>query len=776
MKQFSLNKMIWHVNIVFFVICLSLVSHTFAQSGGDYTLIWSTIGGGGISAGGNYSLSCIIGRPEAGVMSGGDYELVGGFLPGPENNPPVANAGPDQAVEQESYEGTEVILDGSGSTDVDSTPGTNDDINDFDWFEADTFLASGETINYTFPLGSHTVTLVVTDSYGQSDDDEAIIVVQDTTPPEITCPGDVTLECPADTSVAANGSATATDNCDNSPAIVYGDMIYGECPKVIERTWTATDASGNSSTCVQTITVQDTTPPVITGVPADETVECDSVPPPAEPTATDNCDPDVPIVFTETRTDGDCPSRYTLTRTWTATDDCGNSTAETQVITVQDTTPPVFTNPPQDMTVECDGSGNSAALNAWLTSAATGDTCGSVSVTNDFTALSDGCGATGTATVTWTAMDACGNTATTSATFTIVDTTPPSITCPADVTLECPADTSVAATGAATASDTCGEVTITHSDSSVPGCGNTEVIARTWTAIDECGNSSSCVQTITVVDTTPPVITCPGDVVLECPVDTAPSVTGEATATDTCGDVTITYSDVSVPGPGNTEIITRTWTATDECDNSTSCVQTITVVDATAPVITLNGDATMTLECGIDSYTEEGATAMDICDPDVPVIVGGDTVDTSTCGTYEVTYDATDDSGNSAAQVTRTVIVEDTIPPEFSLSVTPDTLWPANHKMVEITPTWEASDYCDESLDVTLVSITMNEEDDAKGDGHTSDDIQVKPDGSIYLRAERSGTGSGRIYTITYQAVDDSGNVTLGGTTVTVPHDKRKSK
>ncbi len=47
MKEFGFDKMIWYVNVVVFVICLSLVSPTFAQSGGDYTLTWSTIDGGG---------------------------------------------------------------------------------------------------------------------------------------------------------------------------------------------------------------------------------------------------------------------------------------------------------------------------------------------------------------------------------------------------------------------------------------------------------------------------------------------------------------------------------------------------------------------------------------------------------------------------------------------------------------------------------------------------------------------------------------------------------
>ncbi len=192
-----------------------------------------------------------------------------------------------------------------------------------------------------------------------------------------------------------------------------------------QTTVTLTVSDGiESATCEATITVIDTTPPVITGVPADETVECDSVPPPAEPTATDNCDPDVPVIFDETRTDGDCPNRYTLTRTWTATDDCGNSTTETQIISVQDTTPPVFTAMPLDTNVQRDGNGNMAELDAWLASIVeAADGCGAVNVTKDFTSFPYECGKTGSVTVTWTATDECGNSATTSATFAINDPT-----------------------------------------------------------------------------------------------------------------------------------------------------------------------------------------------------------------------------------------------------------------------------------------------------------------------------------------------------------------
>jgi len=115
----------------------------------------------------------------------------------------------------------------------------------------------------------------------------------------------------------------------------------------------------------------------------------------------------------------------------------------------------------------------------------------------------------------------------------------------------------------------------------------------------------------------------------------------------------------------------------------------------------------------------------------------------------------------------------DTTPPEFELSVTPTILWPPDHNMVLITPSWTVSDDSDPSPEVSLVSIVMNEGDDTIGSGHTTDDIQIGDDGSIYLRAERSGTGSDRVYTITYEAVDDCGNTTVRSATVTVPHDRR---
>ncbi len=118
----------------------------------------------------------------------------------------------------------------------------------------------------------------------------------------------------------------------------------------------------------------------------------------------------------------------------------------------------------------------------------------------------------------------------------------------------------------------------------------------------------------------------------------------------------------------------------------------------------------------------------------------------------------------------------DTTVPVLQLTVTPTTLWPPNHEMVEIKPTISVSDNYDRYPDVKLESVTSNEPDDApgEGDGHTTQDIQINQDGKIFVRAERDGKESGRIYTITYSATDFSGNKSTASATVTVPHDQGK--
>jgi uncharacterized repeat protein (TIGR01451 family) len=133
------------------------------------------------------------------------------------------------------------------------------------------------------------------------------------------------------------------------------------------------------------------------------------------------------------------------------------------------------------------------------------------------------------------------------------------------------------------------------------------------------------------------------------------------------------------------------------------------------------------------------------------------------------------DPSNDSASFTTAVV--DTTPPELSLSASPSKLWAPDHTLVPITITVRTSDVCDDSPDIRLMSITSNEGTLADGSGHTSPDVQGASfgtdDRSFQLRAERRGPGGGRIYTITYQAQDGSGNVTTSTVTVTVVKSQR---
>ena len=124
------------------------------------------------------------------------------------------------------------------------------------------------------------------------------------------------------------------------------------------------------------------------------------------------------------------------------------------------------------------------------------------------------------------------------------------------------------------------------------------------------------------------------------------------------------------------------------------------------------------------------------------------------------------------------VSVEDTTAPQITVEVTPDSIWPPNHEMVKFTASVEVTDVCDDAPSFVLTSITSNEPDNDTGDGNTVDDIQGAdfgtPDTEFFLRRERKGNGTGRVYTITYTATDGSGNSSSASDQVTVAHDQSK--
>ena len=162
------------------------------------------------------------------------------------------------------------------------------------------------------------------------------------------------------------------------------------------------------------------------------------------------------------------------------------------------------------------------------------------------------------------------------------------------------------------------------------------------------------------IDITAPVITAPAAYTAEATgAQTALSESDYGTATSTDGTITDNAPDTFPLGD-----TTITWTATDAAGNEATAEQVVTVQDTTAPVIVLNGAATITLTLG-DTYTDAGATATDDVDASVEVTTvitfGGttvETVDTDIAGTYTITYNVSDAANNAAAPVTRTVVIQ----------------------------------------------------------------------------------------------------------------------
>ena len=104
----------------------------------------------------------------------------------------------------------------------------------------------------------------------------------------------------------------------------------------------------------------------------------------------------------------------------------------------------------------------------------------------------------------------------------------------------------------------------------------------------------------------------------------------------------------------------------------------------------------------------------------------------------------------------------------------PGTLWPPNHKMVPVTMEVTVTDNLDPNPVCKIFDVTSNEPIDGLGDGDTAPDWEITGDLTADLRAERSGTGSGRVYSITVECTDEAGNSAPDTASVTVPHDQGK--
>ena len=260
----------------------------------------------------------------------------------------------------------------------------------------------------------------------------------------------------------------------------------------------------------------------------------------------------------------------------------------------------------------------------------------------------------GTYTIVWTYTDSAGHTTTQNQTITILPDTsapvPDAASLPT-VTGECFA----AITGdAPTATDNCGGSGLEGTPLDPLSYGTVGTHTVRWKFTDAAGNSTIQNQTVVVTDTHAPTVALngPASVTVEC--HTSYTDAG-ATAADNCSPAptpAVTSNNVNLDVPGTYQVV---WSATDAGGNTASATRTVVVVDTTKPVITLNG-ANPVIVLLHGTYAEPGATAADSCAGSFAATPSG-TVNTHAVGTYIITYNATDPSGNAADPVTRTVKV-----------------------------------------------------------------------------------------------------------------------
>ncbi len=367
-------------------------------------------------------------------------------------------------------------------------------------------------------------------------------------------------------------------------------------------TWTATDASGNTTVCNIAIIVTDDVAPIQTSGIADGTVidstamggGCTATVNWIAPTFVDNCLN--PVVPTSTHTPGSTFSVGTHFVEYTATDPSGNVTVVSFTVEVTDGVPPVAGCQPNPINIALDGSGvatltaldvnlgsfDNCAIDSYLISVNGGATfvpsygfvCSELGTYNVILRISDG-----------VLTDDC------SATVIVSDLTPPVAMCQsATVNLDANGEGTLNLQQVDGGSTDNGFACLGYAlDNSDFDCGDIGLNIVTLTVTDAGGNTSTCTSIVNVVDVIPPVlIDIPADVTVHC--DSIPAVSTMVSAFDTCGIQGINFNE-SNDQVGNAAscgdynyTITREWTATDAGGNTSVGTQTITVIDNVAPM------------------------------------------------------------------------------------------------------------------------------------------------------------------------------------------------
>lgn len=331
----------------------------------------------------------------------------------------------------------------------------------------------------------------------------------------------------------------------------------------------------------------------------------------------------------------------------------GGESLQSFTVTIIDATTPVVIT--QDLILELDENG-SATVTGELVDNGSADTNGIQSF--DLSQSNFDCSDVGVVEVTLVVTDNNGLTASALANIEVQDNLSPVLTIVGDDIIQLNLNDSYDELSA-TASDNCSAVLTIGGDVVNTGVLGTYLV--TYDAIDPSGNTAvQLIRTLNVVDNTAPEIMV-NDIVAnnENGVCGATIFNYGASATDNSGSLILSFNlpEGSFFPVGNSQV---TVTAIDQSGNSSQSTFNVTVNDVESPLLTLIGDADVTIELG-DSFVDQGVILEDNCS--AIVTVAGDIVNTSIAGPYVITYDAADPSGNAASQLLRTVNVVDTVDP-----------------------------------------------------------------------------------------------------------------
>ncbi|MBP7239742.1 MAG: T9SS type A sorting domain-containing protein, partial [Saprospiraceae bacterium] len=538
--------------------------------------------------------------------------------------------------------------------------------------------------------------------------------------PTITCPANLSFQCASLVPPFNIATVTAADNCGPPTVTWVSDVITNQtCVNryTLTRTYRATDASGNSSSCAQTITVNDNTAPVITftdpllqGVPNGGTIyiQCEGQNPDWElpsfgtgsVSTSDNCNGAVTVTFLETlQDDGNCSVDGYINlyrQRWIATDACGNSTTAIVYVALVDEVPPVIHGVPADIQVNCDEI-PAPPDDVYATDECL---CACVILFSESNPA-PGCRDGQVIVRSWIARDDCGNETIGKQNITLIDdkgpelriTQPEIAGLPDGTILEytCneggfPAFYDQLNVGSVFSEPSCGTAgTITFDKDIVlsNNCdyfGYIEQRVFRWNAVDQCGNQTSLTLTAHLIDDEPPVLvgvpplTCTGDPALN-----------EVEAIDNCGNGNVRYWDVPVASPcGTGTAVRRTYEGFDPCGNSVRDTAIILTNNNNGPSIVftnpelaaLTPGEILTVNCQANEsqYTFFGTDDVSVND-DCPlglnisyqetVVQSGDcTSANGVLAVIQLQWTATDMCGHST-QLTVMVHVIDHTPPVF---------------------------------------------------------------------------------------------------------------